>query len=96
MASPAFVEEVALAQSRLSPRLSPYDLPRAAELTFYRVTGLQPVIPAGLMAAPLRWVFAQPAFAIEDLIAEFEGHDPEALRKAVEAAVKAGALARVV
>ena len=96
MATPAFFEEVALAQSRLSPRLSPYDLPRAAELTFYRVTGLQPVIPAGLMAAPLRWVFAQPAFAIEDLIAEFEGHDPEALRTAVEAAVKAGALARVV
>lgn len=95
VASPAMLEEIGMAQSRLSPRLAPYALPHVPELTFYRSTGLQYAPPAGTLAVPLRWVFAQPAFAIEDLLAEFEGHDPDQLRQMVDAAVKAGALALV-
>ena len=95
VSGPAMLEEMMAAQSRLSPRLAPYALPQVAALTFYRTTGLHYPIPTGPMAAPVRWIFAQPAFAIEDLLAEFEGHDPDRLRDVVAAAVKAGALARV-
>lgn len=93
--SPAMLEEIAAAQARLSPRIAPYTLPEVAALTFYRPTGLHYPIPPGPIAAPLRWLFAQRACAIEDLLAEFEGHDPDQLREAVAAAVRAGALAPV-
>lgn len=95
VSGPVVLEEILAAQARLSPRISPYDLPHVPVLTFYRATGLHYPIPDGAMAVALRWVFAQPAFAVEDLLAEFEGHDPDQLRAAVEAAVKAGALALV-
>lgn len=95
VSGPAMLEEMMAAQARLSPRIAPYALPQAAVLTFYRVTGLHHPIPPGPMAAPVRWMFAQPTFAVEDLLAEFEGHDPDRLRQIVETAVKAGALALV-
>ena len=93
--SPAMRDEIALAQARLSPRIAPYALPDRPALTFYRPTGLHYDIPPGPMAAPLRWFLAQPACAIEDLLAEFEGLDPDQLRAAIDAAVRAGALALV-
>lgn len=93
--SPAMRDEIAAAQARLSPRIAPYALPQVPALTFYRPTGLQYALPPGPMAAPLRWFLSQPACAIEDLLAEFEGYDPADLRAAVDAAVRAGALALV-
>ncbi len=93
-AHPAFRDEVAMAQERLVPRPTTYDLPNRKTLTHYRPTGLQAPRVAGPAAQALDWILGQPQVALEDVIAQFDFVPEQALRDAVAAAEKAGALKR--
>jgi lysine-specific demethylase/histidyl-hydroxylase NO66 len=93
--SPAFLQEVAMAQQRLTPRLSRSTLPVRLKPTRYNVTGS--VFPsAGPNAAvAYDWCRSRPSFDLEDLLAEIDFVAPAELRLAVERAEKAGAIRRV-
>lgn len=93
-AHPAFRDEVAMAQERLIPRPAAYDLPHRKSLTFYSPTGLQPPRVSGPAAQAMDWIMGQPRVALEDVIAQFDFVPEQALRDAVAAAEKAGALKR--
>ena len=94
-AHPQFRDEIAMAQQRLVQRPAEYGLPTRAALTGYRRTGLASPVFAGPVAVAMDWAFGQPDFAVEDLCAQFDFVDPDAIRAAVERALAAGALARV-
>lgn len=93
-ASPAFLEEVSMAQERLVPRPVASTLPARLALTSYRTTGRP--FPAGGPGAQAayEWCHAQGAFSLEDLLVEIDFVDPERLRKAIADAEAAGALER--
>ncbi|NBB53411.1 cupin [Rhizobium sp. CRIBSB] len=91
-AHPQFRDEVAMAQERLIPRPPAYDLPHRAPLTWYGATGLQPPRITGPAVHALAWMMGQTRFSLEDLIAQFDFVSEQALRDAVVAAEKAGAL----
>lgn len=93
-ASPAFRDEVAMAQQRLRPRAPTYDLPRRQTLTFYTATGLAAPVVSGPARLAIDWAMTQPRFALEDMIAQFDFVAEADLRAAVEGAEKAGALRR--
>ncbi len=94
-AHPQFRDEIAMAQQKLVQRPADYRLPVRAALTGYRRTGLASPAFTGPVAVAMDWAFGQPDFAIEDLCAQFDFVDPDAIRAAVERALAAGALARV-
>ena len=93
-ASPAFRDEIAMAQQRLRPRAPAYDLPRRQTLTFYVPTGLAAPATRGPARVAIDWAMAQSRFALEDMIAQFDFISETDLRAAVEGAEKAGALRR--
>jgi hypothetical protein len=93
-AHPAFRDEVAMAQERLVSRPTAYDLPNRKTLTHYRPTGLQPPRVSGPAAQAIDWIMGQPQVALEDVIAQFDFVPEQALRDAVAAVEKAGALKR--
>ncbi|MES2833280.1 MAG: cupin domain-containing protein [Pseudomonadota bacterium] len=94
-AHPQFRDEVAMAQERLTPRPTTYALPQRKTLTFFSRTGLRPPPMAGPAAVAVEWMISQPRFAIEDMIAQFDFVAEPALRDAVAALEKAGALKRL-
>ena len=94
-ALPAFRDEVAMAQERLTPRPAAYSLPHRKPLTLYRPTGLLAPVITGPAAVAMDWVFGQPQFALEDLCARFDFVAETDLRAAVAMAEKSGALARL-
>ncbi|WP_339913402.1 cupin domain-containing protein [uncultured Brevundimonas sp.] len=94
-ATRAFRDEIAMAQERLVPRPTTYDLPRRKTLTLYRATGLQIPAISGPTAGALEWALSQPQFALEDLIAQFDFVPEAALRDAVDRHEHGGALKRL-
>lgn len=94
-AHPAFRDEVAMAQTRLTPRPTAYDLPIRKTLTFYAATGVGAPRVSGPAANAVGWMLSQPRFAIEDLIARFDFISEKDLQGAVEIALACGALRRV-
>lgn len=93
--SPFFRDEIAMTQTRLAPRPAAYGLPERKALTLYRATSLMGPIVRGPAAAGMDWAMSQPQFALEDLIAQFDFVPEAALRAAVDAAEKSGALVRL-
>lgn len=94
LASPAFLDEVIMAQERLVIRPPAYTLPERKPVTLYQTTGRAFPPSSSLIRGVYEWMIDQRRFAVEDLIAEID-YTPEAdVRAAVEAAVAAGALTR--
>lgn len=94
-ASPAFADEIAMAQTRLTPRAPAYVLPQRTGLTFYAPGGMAPPPVAGPARVAIDWALTQPRVALEDMIAQFDFIPEADLRAAIEAAERAGALRRV-
>ncbi len=93
-ALPAFRDEVAMAQQRLIPRQSRFDLPGRVPLTRYRPSGLLGPAYSGPVAHAMHWALSQPNFILEDVIAQFDFVAEADIRAAVDQAEKAGALKR--
>lgn len=93
--SPFLHEEIAMAQTRLVPRSTSYALPQRTTLTLYRPTGLLGPRFSGPVAVAMGWALAQPRFALEDLIAQFDFVSEDALREAVASAERAGVLRKL-
>jgi bifunctional lysine-specific demethylase and histidyl-hydroxylase NO66 len=94
-ASPAFADEIAMAQTRLTPRAPDYVLPARTELTFLAPTGQAAPRVAGPAAVAVDWILTQPRVALEDVIAQFDFVPEDDLRAAVDRLIAAGALRRV-
>lgn len=95
VASPAFFDEVAMAQQRLVPRPSGYTLPDRQAVTLYRVTGQRfPALSTGLGVA-FEWAAQQGEFSLESMIALFDFISETEIRAGVASAEAAGALQRV-
>ncbi len=95
VASPAFRDEVAMAQERLVPRPVAFQLPHQARPQTYRVTGAP--FPRGTTADRIAydWCSGHGEFSLQQMLSEFDFIEPDKLRRAVEAAEASGALARV-
>lgn len=93
-AHPQFTDEIAMTQQRLMQPAAHYALPARKTLTSYRPTGLISPKFSGPVAIAMEWAFSQPNFAIEDLCAQFDFIDDDAIRDAVQKASSAGALAK--
>ncbi len=91
-ASDAFVDEISMAQERLTPREPGYALPDRPPLRLYaRGQGPAPAV-TGPAAVALDWAMQQPRLALEDMIAQFDFLSEADLRAMVDAAVRTGAL----
>lgn len=93
-ALPVFRDEVAMAQERLIPRAPGFVLPARASLTRYKATGLLGRAYAGPVAHAMHWAMSQPAFTLEDVVAQFDFVPETDIRAAVDLAEKAGVLKR--
>lgn len=94
-ALPEFRDEVAMAQERLVLRPPAYALPDRQPLSLYRATGLAGPRIEGPARVAIDWALGQPRFALEDMIAQFDFISEAAIREAVAATERAGALERV-
>ncbi|MBU1324508.1 MAG: cupin domain-containing protein [Alphaproteobacteria bacterium] len=94
-ASPAFADEIAMSQTRLTPRAPAYGLPERTALTFLAPTGLAAPPVSGPAAVAMDWALGQPRIALEDMIAQFDFVPEADLRAAVDRLIAAGALRRV-
>lgn len=94
MASPAFLDEVIMAQERLVIRPAAYTLPERKPVTLYQTTGKAFPPSTSIIRGVYEWMMDQRKFALEDLIAEADYAPEAAVREAVESAVAAGALQR--
>lgn len=95
MASPAFRDEIAMAQERLVLRHKTYSLPLRTASPVYRMTGkaLAPVSTPVMIA--LDWCRTQERFSLDQVIAEFDFVNPDLLKQAIQAAEESGAITRV-
>jgi ribosomal protein L16 Arg81 hydroxylase len=93
-ALPEFRDEVAMTQTRLNPGLPAFALPSRTALTAWRRTGMAGPREAGPVAHAMAWAYAQPDFALEELIAQFDFVPEADIHAAVERAAAAGALQR--
>jgi len=93
--SPAFFDEVAMAQERITPRAPDFSLPRRKPVTLFRTTGraFPPVTPA--VRETFDWAIAERQFALEDMVAEFAALSEADVRAGVVAAEVAGAVEKV-
>jgi len=94
-ASPAFADEVAKSQTRMTPRPPSFALPERKPITLYRTTGRSfPACPA-----PVRetydWAIEERQFALEDMVAQFHSLSEQDVRAGVAAAEAAGAVQRL-
>ena len=64
-------------------------------LTAWRQTGLAGPRETGPVAHAMAWAYAQPDFAVEELIAQFDFVSEQDIRDAVDRAASAGALTRL-
>jgi ribosomal protein L16 Arg81 hydroxylase len=94
-ASPAFADEIAMSQTALTPRAPAYDLPRRATPVFYSRTDLAPPAVSGPVAVAVDWALAQPRFALDDFVAQFDFVPEADLRAVIDRLVAAGALRRL-
>ncbi|RZJ41364.1 MAG: cupin [Brevundimonas sp.] len=91
-ASPAFREEVAMAQTQLVARPAGFTLPERKPMTRYRVAGFVfPRAAPGVQVA-YDWMMQAREFAIEDAIAQIDFVSEADIRAGVQAAVATGAL----
>lgn len=92
MASPAFLDEIVMAQERQVIRPASYALPERKPLTIYKTTG-KPFPPSStLVAGAFEWARTQQRFALEDLIAECDFAPEADVRAGFEAALAVGAV----
>lgn len=94
-ALPAFRDEVAMTQERLIPRPPSFALPARTPLTRYRASGLLGRAYAGPVAHAMHWAMSQPAFTLEDVIAQFDFVPDADIRAAIDQAEKTGVLKRI-
>ncbi|WGM30121.1 cupin domain-containing protein [Brevundimonas sp. NIBR11] len=92
---PALVSELAQMQHALTPRPASYELPARKPLTLYQRTAVAAPVFHGPVAIAMHWMFDQQRFALEDLLAQFDGIPVEALRAGVARAEQAGAIRRL-
>ena len=93
--SPAFRDEVRMAQQRLVGRAAEYQLPVRRPLTLLRATGLRGPAFSGPVAVAMDWAYAQPGFAVEEFVARFDFVREEDLLAALKSAQDGGALSAV-
>lgn len=93
--SAAFRDEIAMAQERLLPRGEAYSLPARMTVLRYQRTGLAGPRFAGPAAVAMEWALSQPSIVLEDMIGQFDFVPEQALREAIAAAERAGALRRI-
>ena len=94
-ASPAFAEEVAKSQARMTPRPPSFTLPERKPVTLYRVTGRSfPACP-GAVRETYDWAIEERQFALEDMVAQFQSLSEGEVRAGVAAAEAAGAVQRL-
>lgn len=94
-ATPAFRDEVAMSQQRLTPRPPAFSLPERKPVTLYRTADRAfPPATTGVRVA-YDWAVEERQFALEDMIAQFDFVSEADIRAGVEAAVRAGALQKV-
>jgi len=94
-ASPAFREEVARSQTRMTPRPPSFTLPERKPITLIRTTGRSFPDCSSTMREIYDWAISERQFALEDMVAHFQSLSEEDVRAGVAAAEAAGALQRV-
>lgn len=94
MATDDLFDEVAMAQERLAPGHTAYDLPHRVALTMFRPTGAQAPAIRGPARHAIDWALSQPRLALEELIAQFDFVPEAEIRAAVAEAERTGALVR--
>jgi lysine-specific demethylase/histidyl-hydroxylase NO66 len=94
-ASPAFRDEIAMTQERLTPRGTGYGLPVRPALTEYQPTGLAAPAIGGPVAVAVEWALGQSSFMLEDMIGQFDFVPERDLRDAIERLERAAVLKRV-
>jgi lysine-specific demethylase/histidyl-hydroxylase NO66 len=92
---PALLAELAHMQHGLTPRPADYALPSRRPLTLYQRTAAPAPAFTGQEALAMHWMFDQPRFALEDLLAQFDTVPVETLRAGVARAEQAGAIRRL-
>lgn len=95
VASAAFRDEVAMAQERLVPRTTRFALPTRRVSVAYAPTGSPFPRTTTQIQVAYEWCAAQAHFSRDQILAEFDFIEPEALGRAVDAAEAAGAVKRV-
>ena len=94
-ASPAFREEVARSQTRMTPRPPSFTLPERKPITLIRTTGRSFPDCSSTMREVYDWAISERQFALEDMVAHFQSLSEDDVRAGVAAAEAAGALQRV-
>jgi hypothetical protein len=94
-ASPAFREEVARSQTRMTPRPPSFTLPERKPITLIRTTGRSFPDCSSTMREVYDWAISERQFALEDMVAQFQSLSEDDVRAGVAAAEAAGALQRV-
>ncbi len=91
-ASPAFRDEVAMAQRRLVPRAANFTLPERKPVTLYQTTGRAfPPASTGVRVV-YDWAMEERRFALEDMVAQFDFLSEAEVRAGLTAAEEAGAV----
>jgi lysine-specific demethylase/histidyl-hydroxylase NO66 len=95
VASPAFLDEVTMAQQRLAPRPAAYALPERKPVTLYRTTGHAfPPASTGLRVA-YDWAIQEREFSLEAMLALFDFLPAAEVQAGVAEAERVGAVKRV-
>ena len=94
-ASPAFREEVARSQTRMTPRPPSFTLPERKPITLIRTTGRSFPNCSNTVREIYDWAISERQFALEDMVAHFQSLSEDDVRAGVAAAEAAGALHRV-
>jgi len=94
-ASPAFAEEVARSQTRMTPRPPSFTLPERKPITLIRTTGRSFPECSNTVREIYDWAISERQFALEDMVAHFQSLSEDDVRAGVAAAEAAGALQRV-
>ena len=94
-ASPAFAEEVARSQTRMTPRPPSFTLPERKPITLIRTTGRSFPDCSNTVREIYDWAISERQFALEDMVAHFQSLSEDDVRASVAAAEAAGALQRV-
>lgn len=95
VASPAFRDEVAMTQERLVPRTTRFELPARRTSPNYAPTGSPFPRASTQIQIVYEWCAAQAHFSRDQILAEFDFIEPEALGRAVDDAEASGAVTRV-
>jgi hypothetical protein len=94
-ASPAFAEEVARSQTRMTPRPPSFTLPERKPITLIRTTGRSFPDCSNTVREIYDWAISERQFALEDMVAHFQSLSEDDVRASVAAAEAAGALQRI-